>query len=105
MSEPMWSMVLFDLPVKTKRQMSEANRFRNELLDLGYQRLQLSVYVQYLPSGARAVGLVKAIKRAIPPEGEVRIFAITDKQWSTAFRFIAAADSEVEDKPSQLQIF
>ncbi|WP_268750364.1 CRISPR-associated endonuclease Cas2, partial [Corynebacterium argentoratense] len=44
-------MVLFDLPVKTKRQMSEANRFRNELLDLGYQRLQLSVYVQYLPSG------------------------------------------------------
>ena len=35
-SEPMWCVVMFDLPVGTKKQRSEANRFRNHLFDLGF---------------------------------------------------------------------
>ena len=37
-SEPMWCVVMFDLPVGTKKQRSEANRFRNHLFDLGFCR-------------------------------------------------------------------
>ena len=35
-SEPMWCVVMFDLSVGTKKQRSEANRFRNHLFDLGF---------------------------------------------------------------------
>lgn len=32
----MWCLVMFDLPVKTKRQRHAATVFRNMLLDMGY---------------------------------------------------------------------
>lgn len=39
-------LVFFDLPVKTKDDQREANRFRNFLLRDGYDRVQLSVYAR-----------------------------------------------------------
>lgn len=44
--DPMWCVVMFDLPVGTKKQRREATRFRNLLLDEGYWRAQYSVYVR-----------------------------------------------------------
>ena len=54
----MWCLVMFDLPVKTKRQRHAATVFRNMLLDMGYGMVQYSVYVRYTPtqSGNRATG-------------------------------------------------
>lgn len=45
--DPMWCLVMFDLPVLTKRQRSEATRFRHFLLDEGFWMAQYSVYVRY----------------------------------------------------------
>ena len=36
----MWCLVMFDLPVKTKRQRHAATVFRNMLLDMGYGMVQ-----------------------------------------------------------------
>lgn len=41
--DPMWCLVMFDLPVETKKQRREATRFRNDLLDWGFCMVQLSV--------------------------------------------------------------
>ncbi|MDD9851502.1 MAG: CRISPR-associated endonuclease Cas2 [Gammaproteobacteria bacterium] len=43
-------LVLFDLPVTTKRERDKATRFRKKLLDDGYSMLQFSVYMRSCPS-------------------------------------------------------
>ena len=104
-SEPVWCLVMFDLPVRTRRQTREATRFRHCLLDLGFCRSQLSVYVQYLPLAARMSKLVRRIKAELPAGGEVRILAITDRQWAKAIRFFNQEEQTGEDPPPQLTIF
>ena len=101
----MWSMVMFDLPVKTKEQRSCATRFRVLLLDLGYQRAQFSVYVRFSPSVSSILPTVGRIKKKLPAGGEVRIVTVTDKQWATALRFSNAKTETSENAPSQLAIF
>lgn len=104
-SDTMWCLVMFDLPVQTKTQRSEATHFRNLLLDLGFCMSQFSVYVQYLPFSARLTHLVKEIKNHLPQGGEVRIVGITDTQWSKAIRFSNKTEKLPEKNPSQLLLF
>ncbi|WP_151529578.1 MULTISPECIES: CRISPR-associated endonuclease Cas2 [Corynebacterium] len=104
-SEPVWCVVMFDLPVKTKNQRREANRFRNRLFDLGFCRAQFSVYVQYFPLAARLSTIVKQVKGELPAGGEVRILSVTDQQWAKAIRFSNHKEQAVEEIPSQLTIF
>jgi CRISPR-associated protein Cas2 len=101
----MWSLVLFDLPVLTRAQARAATQFRNLLLDLAYQRVQLSVYARFSPTANSLVTAIKKIKRSIPDGGEVRILSITDHQWASAFRFSAAPTRVPSDAPEQLTIF
>jgi CRISPR-associated protein Cas2 len=97
-------MVMFDLPVKTKKQRSCATRFRVLLLDLGYQRAQFSVYVRFSPSVSSIIPTVGKIKKNLPAGGEVRIVTVTDRQWATALRFSNAKSEEPENAPMQLAI-
>lgn len=101
----MWNLVMFDLPVKTKPERSAATAFRHMLLDLGYERVQLSVYVRYLPLPAAGATAVRRIKRNLPLGGLVRIVNITDHQWATAFRFANEREQPAESAPEQLTIF
>ena len=43
----MWLVVLFDLPVGTKKERKAANRFREKLRDLGFEMSQFSVYLRF----------------------------------------------------------
>ena len=103
--DPMWSLVMFDLPVLTADQRREATRFRKFLLDSGYSMLQFSVYVRYLPIGGQNHSVIRKIKMGLPLDGQVRIFHITDRQWSTAFRFHNAQEQEPENTPTQIAFF
>jgi CRISPR-associated protein Cas2 len=96
---------MFDLPVKTKAERSRAARFREFLLDMGYQRAQFSVYVRFSPSVNSIIPTVGKIKKNVPDGGEVRIVTITDHQWATALRFSNARQLKPEEAPSQLAIF
>lgn len=96
---------MFDLPVKTAAQRKEATRFRNYLLDSGFSRVQYSVYVQYVPLGVNISKTAKALKHELPMGGEVRLVPVTDKQWSTAFRFSNGEPENSEETPEQLEIF
>lgn len=62
----MWCLVMFDLPVKTKRQRHAATVFRNMLLDMGYGMVQYSVYVRYTPTQSGNRATVKMIKDNLP---------------------------------------
>ena len=101
----MWSLVMFDLPVQTKAERRRATKFRELLLDLGYQRMQFSVYARFSPSVSSVLPAIGTITVNLPGGGEVRILSITDHQWATALRFSSAKDVEAEKAPSQLAIF
>lgn len=103
--EPMWCLVMFDLPVKTKKQRREATQFRQLLLDEAFWMVQFSVYVRYTPTAASSLGAVRGIRKNLPAGGEVRIIHITDRQWARALRFFNALAQEGEPAPEQLTIF
>ena len=96
---------MFDLPVKTKTQRRLATQFRDLLLDLGYWRVQYSVYTRYMPSAAGSLTGLRTIKAALPPEGEVRVVQVTDTQWSKGLRFSNRVESNAEVSAEQLTIF
>lgn len=101
----MWNLVMFDLPVLTKKQRREANKFRLLLIDLGWQRAQLSIYVRYLPTGMSLAREIRRLREEVPPQGLVEIVAVTDRQWSKAIRFENSAPAEPVAPPDLLTLF
>lgn len=78
----MWLLVGFDISTLTKADQKRANRFRKDLLDLGFSRLQLSFYTYYVDSKEKAEILAKKIKSFVPVNGHVSIFFLTDRQFA-----------------------
>ena len=103
--DAMWCLVMFDLPVATKRPRREATRFRNDLLDWGFCMVQFSVYVKYWPTGGQDHTTLRAIKSHLPEGGQVRVLALTDRQWATGLRFDNARPRKEAGTPEQLMIF
>ena len=77
----MWMMVMFDLPVLTKRQRKRAAKFRNDLLDLGFEMAQYSVYMKFCGARSVADALAARVERQVPTQGRVSILVFTDKQY------------------------
>ncbi len=92
----MWVFVGFDVPTLTKLDVKRANRFRNDLLDMGFSRFQLSFYTYYVPSKQRAETLAKQVELKVPPNGKVSIFFITDRQFGMTRTFFAGQQVENE---------
>lgn len=101
----MWCVVMFDLPVKTKLQRSQATSFRNLLLDLGFWRCQYSVYTMYCLTAGGSRVPVQKLKSALPAGGQVRIVHISDQQWAKAIRFSNGDPDERGEQPDQLTLF
>ncbi|MDE0268181.1 MAG: CRISPR-associated endonuclease Cas2 [Acidimicrobiaceae bacterium] len=77
----MWMMVMFDLPVTTKQQRKRAAKFRHNLLDLGFEMAQFSVYMKFCGSRSAADAMTTRIERQVPKQGRVSILVFTDKQY------------------------
>lgn len=103
--DPMWLLVMFDLPVMTKKQRKAANSFRHLLLDSGFSMVQFSVYARYRPTGGSDVRVVSGIKANIPAGGKVRLMEVTDKQWTSMLRFTNREPDKDPETPEQLTIF
>ena len=92
----MWLIVMFDLPVKTKKQRSEATQFRNHLLDLGFEMSQFSVYFRFCASDSRAIYLISVIEGQLPNGGKVQLLRITDKQYEKILTYCKTIKLEQE---------
>ncbi|EEH63690.1 CRISPR-associated endoribonuclease Cas2 [Gleimia coleocanis DSM 15436] len=103
--DPMWLVVMFDLPVVTKAQRRAATQYRNRLLDCGFSMVQFSVYARYRPTGGTDVPVMNAVTRGIPAGGKVRVMTVTDKQWSSMMRFSNNKEETEPETPEQLTIF
>ena len=101
----MWVMVLFDLPVMEPEERRAYTRFRNYLLDRGFEQAQLSVYVRHT-SGKEAVdALIARIESEVPREGKVDILQFTDKQYENIVSFRGKSDRSNPKNPDQFILF
>lgn len=83
----MWMMVLFDLPVLSKKERKAAAKFRNFLLDQGFEMSQFSVYMRFCSGKEQAETLTKRVEKGTPKTGKVHIVYFTDKQYENIVCF------------------
>ncbi len=101
----MWLYVMFDLPVKTKRQRKIATRFRKDLLGDGFGMQQYSVYARHCASSESAAVHINRVKCMVPDEGLVSILKVTDKQFGDTIRFVGRKRKPPPPMPVQLEFF
>lgn len=99
----MWLIVLFDLPVSTKADRISASKFRHNLLDLGFQMSQFSVYMKYCPSTENANNIKEKIKKMVPKYGNVKVIQITDKQFANILHLSSDKNNAIHNE--QLALF
>lgn len=98
----MWMMVMFDLPVLSKRQRKRATRFRNDLLDLGFEMAQYSVYMKFCGGRPAANAMTSRVERLVPIEGTVSILVFTDKQYGRMRVFSGGTPESRQTERGQL---
>lgn len=100
-----WLFTMFDLPVYDKPRRRAYTRFRKLLVKEGFSQLQYSVYARYFASEDTAKPFKRKIKKALPPEGEVRLMMVTDHQFGRMENFIGKTPENPEKPPGQLMLF
>lgn len=101
----MWLLVMFDLPVTTRRQRRDATRFRQWLLDEGYEMSQFSVYMRPCAGKEQAERRIAAVAKARPPQGQIHVLAVTDRQFETMVVFRGPKRGKGPSYPLQLALF
>jgi len=101
----MWMMVIFDLPVLTKKERKAATKFRLFLLDEGFEMTQLSVYMRFCSGKEQAEALTKRVQGALPPAGSVQILYFTDKQYENIVSFNGRTRDAARKSPEQYALF
>lgn len=96
---------MFDLPVVSKSERRQYTRFRTTLLRAGFTMLQFSVYARHCASEESSDAIRDSIRAALPPDGQVRLLSITDKQFGKMEVFFGKKRKQVEDPPAQLMLF
>lgn len=92
----MWLIASFDLPTLTKTDRRHANKFRKDLLKLGFTRLQLSVYTYYATSKEKAEQVAMSVKSYVPPNGHVIIMFLTDRQFAMTKNFYGGLKKDIK---------
>ena len=101
----MWLFAMFDLPVTTKASRKRATRFRKMLLSEGFSMMQYSVYARHCPSEDSASSIRSRLGIDLPPEGQVRLLTITDRQFGKMEVYYGKTREPAEPVPQQLLFF
>lgn len=101
----MWMFAMFDLPVTTKEARKRYARFRKALLVRGFTMLQFSVYARHCASEEFADGVRSDVRAVLPPEGQVRLLGVTDRQFGKMEVYFGKRRKKTEDPPAQFMLF
>lgn len=99
----MRTIVVFDLPVGTKKERREATQFRKALLDDGFEMLQFSVYTRLCQNRDSADMHLNRIKRIAPENGSIRMLTVTENQYAN-MAIISGKKSPQEKKVKYEQL-
>ena len=81
----MRAILMYDLPSTTKQDIIFYSKFRKNIIKLGYTQIQESIYVKVLQSKTLSNQHIEKLKKIIPPRGSIRIFVLTENQYSSAY--------------------
>lgn len=101
----MWLVVMFDLPVIEKAERKAATAFRNELLDMGFEMSQFSVYVRFCSGPAQVETYCTKIGQILPEGGKVSILQFTDKQYERIISYHGQTQQAAQKPPDQFDLF
>lgn len=101
----MWMLVMFDLPVMTKAERRAATRFRQFLLDQGFEMSQYSIYLRFCSGKEQVETYLKHIRGNLPKTGKVHVLSITDKQYESIVSFDGRKREPGWKTPDQLALF
>lgn len=101
----MWIIVMFDLPVDSREARREYTIFRKGLIRNGFMQMQYSIYLRHVSSRENAEVHMSRVEAIVPPDGEVRILTVTDKQYERMRIFWGNARRYPEQAPAQLALF
>ncbi len=100
-----WLYVMFDLPVGTKAERKAATKFRQFLLDRGFEMAQYSVYLRFAETREAAETQIAHVGAAWPGKGSLHIVTITDKQYANARIFTGKKRERRSEIPDQFMLF
>lgn len=72
---------MYDLPNNSTDENKEYLKFRKSLIKYGYTMMQFSIYIKCLNVKTKFKSEVKKISQFIPSNGNIRVLAITEKQY------------------------
>ena len=101
----MWLMCMFDLPVVEPEERKRAQRFRNLLLDQGFEMAQYSVYMRFCSSENVVDTYRTRIRKQLPEEGHVKFLAFTDRQYSRMETFWGGTKKTMRSAPETLEFW
>ncbi len=101
----MWVIVMFDLPTDTKKARKDYARFRKHIMRDGFIMMQFSVYARHCASEENAFVHSGRVREWLPPQGEVRVIIITDKQFGRMQVFYGKKRKKAETTPQQITLF
>lgn len=101
----MWLFAMFDLPMGSKELRREYSRFRRYLLSEGFCKLQFSVYARHCPSEESSDAIRGRVRLRVPEHGQVRLMAVTDRQFGRMEVLYGGKRTPVEEPPQQLMLF
>jgi len=101
----MWIFVMFDLPVATKKEMRDATKFREFLLDEGFEMSQFSVYARFCNGKDSFDAHLARIERHLPEKGDIHVLTFTDRQYENIVRFSSQRRKRPRKNPDQLALF
>ena len=101
----MWVFVMFDLPTETKAERKAASGFRNDLLDMGFEMSQFSVYVRFCASSEQVATYLKKVELMLPEGGKVSILQFTDKQYERIVSYTGRKKLKLKSAPGQFDLF
>ncbi|NHA36139.1 CRISPR-associated endonuclease Cas2 [Staphylococcus coagulans] len=88
-------MIMFDLPVETKKQRRIYSKFRKRLLENGFLMMQYSVYIKSVANKDAADFSVLQVKQFLPQDGHVRSLIITEKQYEKMQILLGKEDQNI----------
>ncbi len=101
----MWIFVMFDLPVGTKEQSRAATKFREFLLDEGFEKSQFSVYARFCNGKEQYETYLRRVEAKLPDRGDVHILSFTDRQYENIVRYSGQRRRRQRKNPDQLALF
>ena len=101
----MWMVVMFDLPVVEKAERKAATAFRNDLLNMGFEMSQFSVYMRFCTSETQMQTYCKRVEASLPGGGKVNILQFTDKQYERIVSFHGKSKQPANKTPDQFDLF